>query len=564
LSTWASKLSRSVSQLADLQGLAGPVLEKELRVASRRKRNYVLPFVYVSALAVFILLAWPHSLKYPGDYSAAEMISRMSQAGIQITAGIMWFQFIAMQLIAAMVLSSGIRSEITSKTIGALMTTPIGFFKIVLGKLLGKMLQVTILLAISLPVLSLVRVLGGVKLDFVLAGLCITFTASLFVGALSLRASITSRSAVSAMILSLVLYGIFFYAIPALLLQVGLFQTNTLLSAWQLVTPGVAFRDVTTKMMQPVGGAVSYWPIHCVIMLVLTFLVLLLAARGTRRMALRSLDGRQAGLKKRPGASAGQAGAVSGPAVLWKDMRHFYPSSLLKTVLAVLAFLAIMSILYVPCGASGLLRSTPGQGIFIFLYFGVACLVTLLMSATGITVEKESRALVVLLTTPISDWSIIQDKAFSVARRTAPAWMLLAIHLLVFVVIGYVHPMMVVGIAAISVYMVVLLTGVGLYVSSRLKTSSNAVLLSLAVCVGLWFIVPQIARFLRVDFLETIILANPFYQMGLVVNIGVASSDAHWDWESCSLVCMSFLINSSVGLLLMSRARVQMRRRLFC
>ena len=564
---WASKLSRAAGRLADMQSLAGPILEKELRVASRRKRNYILHFAYVSALAMFILLAWPQSFRYassmaPGGSSAAYMISQMSQAGMEITAGIMWFQFVAVQIVAVMVLSTAVRSEITSRTLGILMTTPISFFKIVLGKLLGKMLQITLLLAISLPVLSLVRVLGGVKLDYVLAGLCITFTAALLVGAMSLYASISSRSAISAMIKCAIWYVLFFRLLPALPMWLAPGVVGMLVR--HFAVPSAVFLDVTMKMLQPAGGGTAvYWPIHCAIMLVLTLLVLLLAARKTRREALKSLDGRPT-RKNRPGASAGQSNAVSGPAILWKDMRHFFPSTRLKTVLALVAFLAIMSLLYVPCVASGNLREATGQGLFIFLYFGVGCIVTLMMAATGITVEKESRALGVLLTTPISDWSIIQSKAVSVFRRTAAAWAMLVIHLIVFTAAGFVRPMLAVGVVAVSLYMIVLLTGAGLYVSSRVKTSSNATMLSLAICAGLWLVGPIFAVPLRLPSSSLVLLANPFYQIGSIIKTCVYSYGTQWDWAMYGYIGMSFLIYSSIGLLLMGRAKVQMRRRLFC
>ncbi len=70
------------------------------------------------------------------------------------------------------------------------MTTPINGLQIVMGKLLSKLLQLVLLLGISLPILAIVRVLGGVPWGYLLSGLSITLTASIFAGSVTLRFSI--------------------------------------------------------------------------------------------------------------------------------------------------------------------------------------------------------------------------------------------------------------------------------------------------------------------------------------------------------------------------------------
>ena len=42
--------------------LTGPLFDKELRVSSRRKRNYFLRFVYVGLLTVFVAIVWESSV----------------------------------------------------------------------------------------------------------------------------------------------------------------------------------------------------------------------------------------------------------------------------------------------------------------------------------------------------------------------------------------------------------------------------------------------------------------------------------------------------------------------
>ena len=183
-------LANLVPRLASLSWLTGPLLDKELRVSSRRRRNYILRSVYVIVLTVFVAMVWLSVVKYGA--SGAYQRSRMAVAGKTIISTIVTFQFFATQMIAIVMLSTAISDEIYHRTLGLLMTTPINSFQIVMGKLCSKLLQLILLLAISLPLLAIIRVLGGVAWNYVLSSLCITLTAVIFAGALSMHFSISN------------------------------------------------------------------------------------------------------------------------------------------------------------------------------------------------------------------------------------------------------------------------------------------------------------------------------------------------------------------------------------
>ena len=127
--------------------LTGPLLDKELRVSSRRARNYLLRFAYVSLLTIFVVIVWLSVVKFQG--TAALQKSRMAVAGKTIITTIVTFQFIATQVVAIIMLSTSISDEIYHRTLGLLMTTPISSLQIVLGKVLSKLLQLILLLAIT-------------------------------------------------------------------------------------------------------------------------------------------------------------------------------------------------------------------------------------------------------------------------------------------------------------------------------------------------------------------------------------------------------------------------------
>jgi len=195
----------SVSRFLSFSWLTGPIFDKELRVSSRRKRNYTLRLIYVILLTFFITIVWLSMVKSEG--SSAYQKSRLALAGKTIVSTIVTFQFIATQVIAVIMLSTSISDEIYHRTLGLLMTTPIGSFQIVMGKLFSKLLQIILLLAISLPMLAIVRIFGGVPWNYVLSSLCITLTAVIFAGSLSLHFSINDRRAYVVIIKTVVTLG---------------------------------------------------------------------------------------------------------------------------------------------------------------------------------------------------------------------------------------------------------------------------------------------------------------------------------------------------------------------
>ena len=182
-----------VVRLVSLSWLTGPIFDKELRVSSRRRRNYVLRFAYLVLLTILLVMFWVMAV--PSGQSGLYQSSRMAEAGQIVIACIVWFQFGVTQILAGIMLSTSISDEIYHKTLGLLMTTPISSFQVVVGKLLSKLLQLLLLMAISLPLLAIVRVFGGVPWGFIVSGLCLTLTSVLFVGSLSLFFSIFSRKA---------------------------------------------------------------------------------------------------------------------------------------------------------------------------------------------------------------------------------------------------------------------------------------------------------------------------------------------------------------------------------
>ncbi len=240
---------------------------------------------------------------------SAFQISRMPEASKEIATAIVWFQFIALQLIAVVMLSTSISGELYHGTLGVLMTTPISSTQIVLGKLFSKLLQMGLLLTITMPILAIVRVFGGVPWDYVIWSLCVTATAAAFAGAISLFFSIYSRQVYS-VILRTILVCFLLYIVPLWAFALLRLSSGGMPPAWvMLINPFAVMSFNTQRMLNPTFSSVTLSePMHCAIMVGATGLLLALCALLVPPVLL-SVASRPYGLK----------GHTTPKAILWRQ-----------------------------------------------------------------------------------------------------------------------------------------------------------------------------------------------------------------------------------------------------
>jgi ABC-type transport system involved in multi-copper enzyme maturation permease subunit len=132
-----------------------------------------------------------------------------------------------------------------------------------------------------------------------------------------------------------------------------------------------------------------------------------------------------------------------------------------------------------PSLAAGLL-------IPIWILHGLLVIRLAVTAASAVTHEKEARTWLVLLTTPLDDDEIVKGKAFAAFRRNT--WLLVPLLLLYLGLAlqgpGQDFPPFILSTCAGLAGMVVFLLGSGLYLSTRLKTTTGAVIFTLAVYLG--------------------------------------------------------------------------------
>jgi len=192
--------------------------------------------------------------------------------------------------------------------------------------------------------------------------------------------------------------------------------------------------------------------------------------------------------------------------------------SRLKGVLLAGGAVVALAVTYWICVEEHCLNDNDIQMTYVLILAAIGVLGTMVLSATSITSEKESRCWPILLATPLNDWHILLGKAAGVVRRCLPAWALLAGHLILFtVIVELMHPIVLLHVTMLVVALVALLTGTGVYFSARFGRTTTAVVMNIALCLTIWLILPALLGLITLatessgleDTLVDVLSANP-------------------------------------------------------
>ncbi len=489
--------------------LLGPIFDKELRVSSRRKRNYLLRSVYVVLLALYLLATWYAKVGISSTGSAIYKVSRMAEMGQTVIIGIIWFQFIVSQILAIIMLSSSISDEIRTGTLNVLMTTPVNSFQIVTGKLFSKLLQIMLLLAMSLPLLSIIRVFGGIPWNYVIYSLFIILTAVIFAGSFSLFLSVFYRHAHLVIIIETVFYFMFLVIpfVSLLFVDIAFARTVSVSTVLALTNPFWMLFLATQKMA--LVSMFGFVLLHCLFMLSISAVFLAISIWKIRSAALNniSVKYKKSELKRVIKDENGkeiahyyentdQIKRVTGNPIVWKEnYKGFFGKGKIERILTILICLFSMigiSFLFVFGSAGLVLVSIAMSGMSLLLMLRLA-----IDTAGSIASEKEARTLPILLVTPLEDKDIILSKVKAGIRRNIS--IIILFFLMHFVLyfsyvsrgvlklsqIVYQVPLGVISIAG----MVLFIAGSGAYFGVRMKNSAGAIAATIGSYLGISFFI---------------------------------------------------------------------------
>jgi len=550
---------------------AGPILDKELRVASRRFRYYALRVGYAGALMFLILVTWTSAM-HTG--SAVVLASRMPEVAKTVTTAITWLQFGVAQVLAIVLLSSAVSEELRKGTLSALMTSPISSFQIIVGKLLSRLLQVLMLLAMSLPALAILRLLGGVSWNYVLAGGCVTLTTALCAGALSLWLSTHCRYG-SKVVSTAVLIALAFYIAPwGILLWLGSRQIVNLGVARtvnSVVNPFHALYAATVELWTPLGGPAGVsqpWLLNSLTMLGLSLVLLALAIRRVRKAAVADMGGKRESVAAAAGRVVGRLlrskgiavridrpiRHVTGSPIIWKETRRglWYGWSVSDIVVCTIALACVI----VPLAVFGLAAgSEPVAGVAMFLAWMLSVLVLVRLAvdcAGNVPREREARTWPILLTTLLDDKEIVYGKAKAALLRSAPLLItLVAIHLSGLIALVPTGGLSIMGSMAGLSFMsqivsVLLVVGLGSCFGMYIKTRSAAVVVTIVIYLAMKYMVGAL-----------------LIPMAMIVLMGAGRYGTAGGWGMLPLMVIPAAIEVAMAIVALRVAALHVRRDIF-
>lgn len=143
---------------------AGPLFTREALTAPRQWKHYLLRSGYVGAFAILLYTAGQATFGFQKMRDVGD-VARFGSYVFSLAAIVQ----LSLVLAAGLLFSANIvAQEKDRRTLILLLMTDLRSRELVLGKLLGSLLPVGTLIAVSLPVLCFIRLLGGVTLAQVL------------------------------------------------------------------------------------------------------------------------------------------------------------------------------------------------------------------------------------------------------------------------------------------------------------------------------------------------------------------------------------------------------------
>jgi ABC-type transport system involved in multi-copper enzyme maturation permease subunit len=516
----------------------GPIFTKELRSTARRKRTYVLRFLYLGVLLLCLLFFHLATSSFEDAFrygSVAARAQHNAELGLIFFGIFSFFSLGMMGLIGPVLTCTAVNSERLHKTLPVLLMTPITSWQILGGKLFSRLLIAFTLLGLSLPALAVVRLLGGVEVEQIVASLSISITTVIFTASVGLFFSTLMNRAYAVVILSYGLCALLWGILPAVVGMIyaavnprggpprGLLEFLSVMPwfsmAINVIPEGFPFR-------------IAPWYWGCLLHLGMAFALLLWSGLILRRMARKDASGGPAPVAPQyvppppplpvvaetPDASGPSVAAPAPPPpmlayappkirnaavardvgddpVLWREVRRPLVGKRWQKVLSVVIVCGLLLLFYILLAsiddyrAGSAIKAADSQVGFAFVFCGLFTVLTCIISATAIATEKESDTWTLLLATPLSSAQIVRGKLVGILRRLMWPAILIAAHFLLFTVTGVIHP----GAFAVVILLTfgtnMLFAVTGLHLSLRLKTVTIAVILNLLVPITLYLIV---------------------------------------------------------------------------
>jgi ABC-type transport system involved in multi-copper enzyme maturation permease subunit len=395
----------------------GPIFNREWLTVPRRTGHYVVRAAYLGALWVLGLTAWQAVVGWNQNASLGDN----ARFGMLLFHVLTFVQLLLVPFIAALSAASAVSQEKDRRTFILLLLTDLRSHEIVVGKLLGSLLQIALLLIGMVPVLALMMLLGGIAPEQVGQAALVIGSASLAAGSVGTLIALWREKTFQVLamtVLVLVLYLCFARALPTLAELAG--QGSAAAATWPAwFDPFRALGEVLETTPDEVIGlppAVGF----AVAMFGITLLLNLWGIWKLRvwnpsgepvQQRERKEDEDDTKDRVRAHAAPGRVREVRGNPILWREIftRAYGRRPFLVKMSYVLAISLVAYYALAPLWVQG--SHTP----FLAAYGIVPVVILSLLliaaqSVTAITSERDTGALDLLLVTDLTPKEFIFGK----------------------------------------------------------------------------------------------------------------------------------------------------------
>jgi ABC-type transport system involved in multi-copper enzyme maturation permease subunit len=542
----AERLAAFLSPRHLAWAIPGPIFHKEVWVSGRRPGTYWIRGLYALGLIGLVSLVFVAERADRTD-SPSQRLQSLQQLAPQITLTVVWFQYVALTLASIILASPVVCDEKRAGTLGALLTTPLRAWQIVLGKLAALYVQLLILALISTPLLLAIRLFGGVTAEIVLAALCISLSSAALASTLGVLHSIGARRAPMAAGGTLVTLLGTQFIVPLLVWAywtlAGGGMTRAGPGLFVMGSPpialGFASAEVVAGGQIAPAGPVPFWAYATAWNLALAVAAFVVASWRLRVAMTRESEGgapvpapraapttaRTAPAPTTPMVPPPIEGApptvpvprkrpamthapvlsreVGDQPILWRETRQPVFRRRLYFWIAAGSLLMLLSWVYFQvtfqrAGGGGwtLDLDDLAQEELNYPIAVVGSILTLILACFGtgslLAGEKESRTWEVLLTTPLSAWEIVWGKFLGSLRRQWPIPLAVGAHFLFVSLASPVRIAVIPLLASVILGGLLAVTATGVFCSQLVGKSVRASALNFALWMGLWAGVPLV------------------------------------------------------------------------
>lgn len=193
--------------------MLGPIFAREWLTLPRRPRHYLARSFYLGLLWILGLTTWQATVGWEQPASLGDT----ARFGLLVFQVLVYVQLLLLLFFSTLSAVSAVTQEKDRRTFVLLLLTDMRNYEIVLGKMLGSLLQILVLLAGSVPILFFIVLLGGVAPNQVVQATVVLATTCLAAGSLGSLVALWRDKTFQALALANLFVVLYFFVVHALI-----------------------------------------------------------------------------------------------------------------------------------------------------------------------------------------------------------------------------------------------------------------------------------------------------------------------------------------------------------